>query len=209
MNDKNAFPCLSEKEIGVLAFKILSTEGTGGDVLKGSMEEIPESLFVDGPESKQLQHLNECTSCRQRLSEELQYLKEYEETVGREDHTESVQKLLLREWGKIAEVRILKLDRYSSSSKPGLSLAASTAESRDEPLRFSTESGDLILKEVRDEKADLPALILIGPKEYTRNSEVIISGQSYLSNENGIVRIDKRFLNIGEGDVVVVCPKEG
>ena len=203
---KNTFSCLTDREIGSLAVQILTREGTGGDYDKGSLDKIPGSLFSAKGKDRSIEHLEACRECRERLIREVRYLREYAREYQRTDQSDRVREHLAREWGKGGDIRILRFDSPDTRREPEFSLAASTSGAGNQGLRFSTASGDLIIRDTGDKAAGRKALILIGNEKFAKNSEVIIRGERYLSDEEGYLRFREDIPDLDSTDVIVVRP---
>ena len=137
---------------------------------------------------------------------EVRYLREYAREYQRTDQSDRVREHLAREWGKSGDIRILRFDSPDARREPGFSLAASTSGAGKQGLRFSTASGDLIIRDTGDEAAGGKALILIGDEKFAHNSEVIIRGERYLSDEEGYLRFREDLPDLDSSDVIVVRP---
>jgi len=203
---KNTFPCLTDREIGNLAVQTLTREGTGGDNDKGSLDKIPGSLFSVKGRDRSIEHLEACRGCRERLIREVRYLREYAREFERTDQSERVREHLVREWGKSGDIRILRFDSPDARREPGFSLAASTSGAGKKEWRFSTASGDLIIREAGNVIAGRKAVVLIGDDRFAYNSEVIIRGERYLSDEEGYLRFREDIPDLDSSDVIVVRP---
>ncbi|MFO7914626.1 MAG: hypothetical protein R6U43_02925 [Candidatus Krumholzibacteriales bacterium] len=203
-NRNNNISCLSNRGIGDLAVQILTREGTGGDSDKGSMDEIPESLFYVRGKDKSIEHIKVCRKCRDRIIREVEYLQEYERELRRTDQCDRVREHLDVEWGKSRDIRILRFDSPEARREPELSLAASTSGAEKKAMRFSTPGGDLIIRETRDEDTGRRSLMLIGERKFAENSEVIIRGKRYFSDAEGYLRFEEDMPDLGSGDVIVV-----
>jgi len=185
--------CLDSKKIEGLATAI--AEGLGSDPKTvGSLEEISGNmLFFEGIDYSK--HLYACVYCRRRLIDEVNFLVRYEKALKSKDTSKDFEDAIRRmkeekhDHAAATEIPQKKVDvikielKYSPYPKKEAkqALAAATSNQRREPLRFASEDGSIILKEIFNDKTNNVSYDIIGIKEDIA-FELIVNKESYHFN---------------------------
>ncbi len=200
--------CFTREELGALAVRNMSRVSAGGDFHGGPREVIPEDLCVNIKRDLR-NHVMKCNRCRDILLAEVTYFQQYIKALDETDKSEFVTGKLSGWWEKSGKVKVLRLSMPDDPDKKDIAAAASTGRARDETIRLSTESGDLIIKQIRDSKKEIDGLILIGENRFVKNARVIINGESYFSDEEGYIWFEDNMPDLGFDELVMVTPRLG
>jgi len=215
--EKDKPGCLGPETIEGLAMGVI--EGMGSDPLRvGSLDDVPENLlFYEGV--NYMKHLSECTICRYRFLEELSFIGRYLSSLNDkksetkfEEALEAMRKkkkapkpheqtttgsLEHVDWQTV-EIE-LKYTPYPDKFRE-ISLAADTSERKQHPIRFASDDGSYVLREIKEGKKGKPGFIVIGTGK-TLPSTLMINDQLFSIDENGEL-ITNKEIRLKPGDRV-------
>ena len=220
---KDKSGCLGPETIEGLAMGVI--EGMGSDPLRvGSLDDVPENLlFYEGV--NYMKHLRECTICRYRFLKELsftgRYLSSLKDIRSGEKFEEALramrekkEALKFQEQGSIGPLEHvdrqtveieLKYAPYPDESGE-MSLAADTSRRKKHPVRFASDDGSYILREIEEGDKEKPVLVVIGTGQ-TLPSALMINNQLLPIDKNGKLITNKEIRLKPEDRVKLIFQK--
>jgi hypothetical protein len=211
MNDSiNNGGCLSDDDIELLARKIGALRGI--DASCRDLEPGFPAGYEQYLDESVLEHMQNCESCRSKLSSESLFYRAYFEPIDLSPAQKAVKQRLelnLRESLKGMNCRMLTFVPCEPSSEETLSLAAATEPAADRSMLYAEkdEEGDLIFKKERDPASGKESCYLIGgDTRVTRNAELLIDGEYCKSDERGRVVFEGAIPKLSEETVIIVFP---
>lgn len=214
MNNKNMTMgtenggCLSREALRTLATQFLESAGAPEE---GSPDYLPVDLFVHDRAGLR-QHLEICPACRKKLLEELCSVQRYLEGLNNPANVERfntiTSQLKQRDDDMKAKSEIVETILYYDAYDQGedkIALAAASASNDTQPLRFSSEDGTMILRQLPGTEAEKAKYQLIADDQsLTANAEVIIGKQSLRTSSEGLLDLDGIELEITRETTIII-----
>ena len=201
--------CLSQDDLGVLAIRISQGISALEKSGEGSLGGLPAGLFQ--PEEEEMrQHLEACPACRKQLLEELYSIRRYLEGLDNPANDGRFDELIerIRSQGTAARQEYIETVLYYDSFNLGeysMALAAASVSEKRQPVRFSSEDGTMILKELSIKGADRPKFQLIADDpELASGAEVIIGDVTLYTDQNGLLEYDGTELSLSDNMSIII-----
>jgi len=207
--------CLSREEIEELAITIV--EELGGDPQTvGPLDELPGGLLYSGGVDYN-NHLRSCIICRRKLLDEINFLLHYRRAL-REKNEVGLKRMLWKvdtesctqsPTGPLRSSTTMKKIELKYTPYPGMeskqALAAATKNKRREPIRFTSEDGSILLREVPGGRDSTHYYVVIG-HDNLESCKVIINNEEFTLDKSGRILSDNTLTINRDDHILIIAP---
>ena len=203
--------CLIEETIEGLAIQV-AEKLESDPAKKGSLEEIPEGLFVlKGVDYKA--HLVSCALCRRKLIDAIDIFLQYGATLDSNRDAERFAEAMdaarralgqerepAKDLGKGDVIEIELKFAPHPNGRAEQALAAATVAPAAEPLRFASNDGTIILKEILSPTKGDSKYLIVGLKKNNIYKISINDKEYYTLKSDGTINTSKNKLSLTKDD---------
>ncbi len=200
--------CLSQESLGDLAIRIAQSAGDPGAPGEGSPEYLSVDLFKPDWEEMR-RHLESCPVCRKKLVEEIYSVRRYLDGLENPENIKRFDEIMEKlgdstdsgEHGLEYIETILRFDAYGQGEVE-IALAAASGPKDQQPMRFSSEDGTMILREFPETSSGQSRYQLISDDPgLASDAEVIIGEQIFHTTLEGLLILGESQVKITKDTV--------
>lgn len=206
--------CLSQESLGDLAIRIAKGAGGPGAPGEGSPEYLSVDLFTPDEEEMR-RHLESCSVCRKKLLEEMYSIRRYFDGLENPENVERFKEIMgqLKDEDSKSESEsdcietILVFNAYGQGDEK-VALAAASDSKQQQPMRFSSEDGTMILREFPGTGSGQSSYQLIADDQVlASDAEVIMGEQSFRTSREGLLELKDSQIEINRSTMFRIRSK--
>ncbi len=153
------------------------------------MDAIPVDLLASGGDGEMLRHIEECRRCRRILAEELYSARRYLDGLGNPANVDRFKELMkdLRVSDPGNEAGFVEVVLHYDAGEPdGIEtpLAAASRPPMRRPMRFVSDDGKMVIRELPEEGRS-GYLLIADEAGVAGGAEVIVGEHSFRTAEDG------------------------